>query len=74
MKIILLFLGLNFSIAPSHDAAIAMFRIFEVGEETKLFVSMDAIDISEGMHIQLSEMNTESINDFLIRNFSNIFR
>ena len=70
MKVVFLLFSLSFSIAPSHDAAIAMFRIFEEGDGTKLFVSIDVKNLSQEIDVQPSDINTETLNVFLKHNLS----
>lgn len=53
-----------------HDAAIAIFRIYEDGEQTKLYISIDANDLSKEVGFSVAEIDVEILHKYLKQNFS----
>ena len=70
MKMLFLLLSTFLSIADDHDAAIAVFKIYEESVETKLYVSIEAKDLSEEIGLSIAEINIEKIDSYLNSNFS----
>ncbi len=70
MKIILILFSFLCYTAPTHDAAIAMFKIYEVEGKTQLYVSIDAEDLSSELGVSFSEVNREKLELYFTKNFS----
>lgn len=70
MKILFLLLSTFLSLADDHDAAIAMFKIYEDNAETKLYVSIDANDLTKEIGFSVTEIDVEILHKYLKQNFS----
>lgn len=68
MAKISILLSILFSMSMSHDIAIAIFKIYEENNITKLEIRMDALDLSDAVNVDVSKLNKDNISNYLERN------
>lgn len=70
MKFFAVLFSCVFALSFTHDAAIARFKIYEEGEQVKLFISIDANDLSSDLGVATSKIEMAQVIEYLNHNFS----
>ena len=67
MRILLFvfYLGFGIDVSPTHDVAIAMFRISQSAEGLALDVTLDIQDLSTDLGIAQEEINLQDVQSYL---------
>lgn len=70
MKIVLVLINLFLCTLPVHDISMAVFKIYESGDDMRLAVSLDIDDFSQAVNIDPDNINLEVIEAYLTEHFS----